>query len=242
MDEEICKNHCYREKQSNKPLNISANGKIKLIVFDMDGVLADIRSSWRWIHKAFNKDNEASVRAFLRGEIDDEEFVRRDISVWHRNESLVTMMELKEILQDVPLMPGAEECVNLLHKEGITTAIVSAGVDVLAHTIAERLGIDEVIANRVHCDENGRLTGDGTVMVKLQEKGKTVQRLTKKLNIPQENCAAVGNSCFDISMFEACGLGIAFNPSDECVVREADVVIKEKDLRKIIPVLLENSS
>jgi phosphoserine phosphatase len=51
-----------------------------------------------------------------------------------------------------------------------------------------------------------------------------------------EACAAVGNSCFDIPMLEMCGLGIAFNPEDKCVVQSADVVVKGKNLRDIIPV------
>jgi phosphoserine phosphatase len=52
-----------------------------------------------------------------------------------------------------------------------------------------------------------------------------------------EACAAVGNSCFDIPMLETCGLGIAFNPEDTCVVKYADVVIEGKDLSRLIPTL-----
>jgi hypothetical protein len=35
-------------------------------------------------------------------------------------------------------------------------------------------------------------------------------------------------------MIEICGLGIAFNPEDACVVKSADVVIKGKDLSRLI--------
>jgi phosphoserine phosphatase len=37
-------------------------------------------------------------------------------------------------------------------------------------------------------------------------------------------------------MFEICGLGIAFNPEDECVRTLADFVVEGKDLSRIIPV------
>jgi phosphoserine phosphatase len=50
-------------------------------------------------------------------------------------------------------------------------------------------------------------------------------------------CAAVGNSCFDIPMLEVCGLGIAFNPEDACIVQSADVVIEGKDLSRLIPAI-----
>ena len=71
----------------------------------------------------------------------------------------------------------------------------------------------------------------------LTEKDKNIRVLARKLHVPLEACAAVGNSCFDIPMFEACGLGIAFNPEDKCVVDYADVVVNGKDLSALIPVL-----
>jgi len=40
-------------------------------------------------------------------------------------------------------------------------------------------------------------------------------------------------------MFEVSGMGIAFNPCDDEVVANADVVIKEKDLSLILPYILE---
>ena len=58
--------------------------------------------------------------------------------------------------------------------------------------------------------------------------------LSKKLDIPLENIAAVGNSCFDIPMLENCGIAIAFNPHDECIKNIADYIIEIKDLTKIV--------
>ena len=63
----------------------------------------------------------------------------------------------------------------------------------------------------------------------------TDKELSKKLDIPCTNIAAIGNSCFDIPMFETCSLSIAFNPLDSCVTEAADIVIRDKDLSKIIP-------
>ncbi|HUS98972.1 MAG TPA: HAD hydrolase family protein, partial [Candidatus Thermoplasmatota archaeon] len=58
----------------------------------------------------------------------------------------------------------------------------------------------------------------------------------KKLHLSLDACAAVGNSCFDLPMLEICGLGIAFNPEDACVVQCADVVVEDKDLSRLIPI------
>jgi phosphoserine phosphatase len=207
---------------------------LRLVFFDMDGVLLDCASSWRHIHSHFNTDNNLAVTAYLRGEIDDEEFIRRDVKLWHTGGIPVSKERIEAILANVPLMPGAQECVNALSQQNIQTAIVSAGLDFLAARIAAILGIEHVLANGIKTDSEGRLTGDGVVRVRLTKKDEAVRRLADKLNVPLSSCVAVGNSCFDIPMFEACSLGIAFNPEDICVKTAADVTIDSKNLQDIL--------
>ena len=232
-----CTYHCY--KNSRKAINkeVDKPEKIKLVFFDMDGVLADTISSWKSIHDYFGTSNEQSVDDYLRGNIDDLEFIKRDISLWKTNGSLTTKDVVQNILFDTPLMEGAEECISFLRKNNIKTAIVSAGLDILAEKVAEELGIDYVFANGLKQDERGQLTGEGTLQVQLIYKDKNVKNLAEKLGIPLEKCAAIGNSCFDVPMFETAGLGIAFNPEDECVKKSADVIVEGKDLSKVIPAL-----
>jgi len=232
-----CTYHCYRN--SRKAINKEAEKaeKIKLVFFDMDGVLADSISSWKSIHDYFGTSNEKSVDDYLRGDIDDLEFIKKDVSLWRTNGSLTTKNVIQNILFDIPLMEGAEECISFLRKNNIKTAIVSAGLDILAEKVAEELGIDYVFANGIKQDETGKLTGEGTLQVQLIYKDKNVKDLAEKLNIPLEKCAAIGNSCFDVPMFETAGLGIAFNPEDECVKKSADVTVKGKDLSKVISAL-----
>ncbi len=114
----------------------------RLVVFDMDGVLADIESSWVYVHKHFGVNNDHSLYAYLRGEIDDLEFIRRDIDLWRKTEPEVTEDHIREILSDVPIMPGAHRTIRELRRMGIGTAIVSAGIDLLAERISKELGVD----------------------------------------------------------------------------------------------------
>ena len=72
---------------------------------------------------------------------------------------------------------------------------------------------------------------------RLMYKDEAIRELAQKLKISYDKIAAVGNSCFDIPMFEMAGFSIAFNPSDDCVKEAADIVVEEKDLRKILPYL-----
>ena len=229
--------YCYRNTRKKNQHITNNIDKIKLVLFDMDGVLTDIISSWKYIHDHFNTSNERSVNEYLKGKIDDMEFIRRDASLWKENEKPIKEEKLAIILSDVPLMKGARECILNLKKNNIQTAIISAGLDILANKVAKELGIDYVVANGVNTDKDGRLNGVGILGVKLMYKDIAVKNLVDKINIPLNKTASVGNSCFDIPMFESTGLSIAFNPSDDCTRDSADIVVEGKDLSKIIPYL-----
>ena len=232
-----CPYPCYRKHKKMASTPPISGEQVKLVFFDMDGVLIDTLSSWRHIHERFRTTNDRSVAAYLRGEIDDLEFIKRDVSLWKDHGKSVKKDTIQDILYELPVIPGAKECISFLKQHQVKTAIVSAGLDILAEKVASELGIDYVFANGVKTDTEGRLTGEGVLHVQLMHKEKNIKTLAEKLDIPLEACVAVGNSCFDISMFEACGLGIAFNPEDTCVRESADFIVEGKDLSRLIPVL-----
>ena len=203
----------------------------------MDGVITDTISSWKYLHDYFGTSNEQSVAEYLEGKIDDMEFIRRDANLWKKNGKPITRDMLIEILSGVPLMKGAKQCMDMIKNHEIQTAIVSAGLDVLAERVARELAIDHVFANGVKSDEDGYITDEGILGVGLMYKDRVVRKLSKQLDIPLEHIAAVGNSCFDIPMLETCGLGVAFNPEDDCVREVADIIVEGKDLSKIFPVI-----
>lgn len=205
-----------------------------LVVFDMDGVLADAESSWVYVHRRFGVNNDHSLHAYLRGDIDDLEFIHRDVNLWIDKKPGVTAGDIARVLDDVPIMPGAHETLRELRDKGVKTAIVSAGIDLLARRIAETLGIDMCYANGLVTDTHGRLTGRGTLRVKLMDKGDAVLDATKEAGAESKDVVSVGNSRYDISMFERSGRSIAFCPADDDVRRRADAVVEEKDLRGIL--------
>lgn len=234
MDPNSCKFYCYRNTREPNKNRATRLGDIELVLFDMDGVLTDTISSWKYIHDYFETSNERSVDAYLRGKIDDMEFIKRDVSLWREDGKPIARDKLVQLLSNIPLMKGAEQCVATLKDHNISTAIVSAGLYILAEKVAKKLDIDHVFANDIKTDKNGRLNGEGIVEVGLVHKDRNVIKLSNQLNIPLENIVAVGNSCFDIPMLEICGMGIAFNPEDDCIKEAADVVVEGKDLSKIL--------
>jgi len=214
------------------PLEREYMQQVRLVIFDMDGVLVDVESSWGWIHTYYGIDNWDTVQAYLGNKIDDNEFMNRDISLWKKKG--MGKKDLYDILAHVPLMPGARECLNVLRRHGIPTAIVSAGLDVLADRIAHELGINYVLANGIEI-QGGCLTGRGILRVSPRAKDDPIKTLCNELQIPPETVVSIGNSHFDIRMFQVTGKGIAFNPMDQDTQTAADVVITTKDLNLILP-------
>lgn len=237
MDKKSCKRLCiqqHRYPTVNKPKKLS---KVSIVLFDMDGVLVDAISSWKFIHDHYGMNNDASVEAYVKGEIDDAEFIRTDVNMWMKQKDPMTKTKLQNLLSTMPLMIGAEECFKWIKQQGIQTAIVSAGIKTLANRVAQELGITQVYANELIADEKGFLTGEGIVEVPLKEKNKTVTNIHEKTGIPYDEMVSVGNSCYDIPMLACVGLGVAFHPADDCVIDHADTIIRKKDLSLLIPIL-----
>lgn len=134
-------------------------------------------------------------------------------------------------------MPGAEACAHGLRERGFRMAIVSAGIDLLAERIASELGIDMHLANGFVADREGRLTGEGVLRVRLADKGDALSEVGNRFGASKHDIIAVGNSRYDLSMFERASLGIAFCPEDEHLRAGAGAVVDEKDLSKILGVI-----
>jgi phosphoserine phosphatase len=206
----------------------------RLVVFDMDGVLADIQSSWVYVHDHFGVNNEHSLYAYLRGDIDDLEFIRRDIHLWKDMDPEVSVEKIRKVLASVPLMPGATLAVRQLHESGLKTAIVSAGIDLLAERIVDELHIDHQLANGLMMDSEGKLSGEGVLRVRLMDKGDAVAQVGRLFRVKPKDIVSVGNSHYDVSMFRRSGKGIAFRPSDEGVKESADAIVEGEDLAGIL--------
>lgn len=82
-----------------------------LVCFDMDGTLTDTRSSWKWIHDCLGVDPEANYRAYLNGEIDESEFMRRDIALWKQVKPDIGIGDLVHMFQSIPLVEGIQETI-----------------------------------------------------------------------------------------------------------------------------------
>jgi phosphoserine phosphatase len=175
-----------------------------LVAFDMDGVLVNYTSCWTWVHDHFKVTNEASLKAFIEGDIDDMEFMRRDIGSWPKP---VTREEVKSVLSRYKIRTDAPETLEGLRGRGIDIALVTSGIDILAEMVARELGIKHWVANGLQFDANGRVRPNGIGRVDPTRKDKAYLRLLKEMRIQPENTIAVGDTIYDLAFLKSAAKG-----------------------------------
>lgn len=203
----------------------------KAVVFDVDGVLTEINSVWRYIHERLGTWERAKVHKdmFFEGKIDYEEWARLDVSLWKG----VKYSYLKVILEQVPIRKCAKEVINYLKQKGFLVFAISAGIDLLVEIVSKKLGIDYYVSNKL-ITKDGVLTGKIIVQVGFKEKGKVMEKILTEHNILPKNTITIGDSEVDIEMFKVAGLAIAYNPTSQKVIENADWIINSKTLCSIL--------
>lgn len=204
--------------------------KYKLIAFDLDGTLLVEKSSWNAIHEYFGTKSIArqTYDLYCKGIIDYKEFMKRDIAVWPKP---LHISKISEILSNLNLREEAKEVVDAIHRKGIETAIISAGISLLADSVAKKLNIKHIYANELCVDENGFLTGDGIMRVDLMFKHLTLIELVESLGLSLRECIAVDDSINDIKFLQIAGLGLYFGNDD--ITSKLDIKTI-KSLREIL--------
>ena len=211
---------------------------IKLVVFDMDGTLLKERSCWEYIHRHFGVDNHEMLNLYMEHKINDQEFAESDIELWEKaSDEKIDESYINTVLDEIEPIDGAEELIHSLHKEGIKTAILSGGIKYLAEKWAKEWDMGCAIANSIVDDEDGNLK----VIIESSghAKGPIMNKLLEEMEFTKENVAAVGDTVVDIPLFRRATLSIAVNTNNTKVIDEADYHLKENDLRKLIPVIID---
>ncbi len=204
----------------------------------MDGVLTKLRSSWCWVHQCFDVDNEPAYQAYCNGEIDESEFMRRDIGLWIAKKPDVTIDEITKLFQDMPLIGGIQETIACLKANGIRSVIVSGGIDKAALMIKEEFGFDDFAADEICTNPDGTLTGEGSLVVDLKDKGINVRHFIEKYGTTPERTVSIGNSYTDIPMFKNTGMSIAFNPTDHYTSDAATYTVVSENIADVLDYIL----
>jgi len=213
---------------------------LKLVAFDMDGVLTTHPSSWKFIHEYFGVDNSANLDAYRNGAITYGEFMSRDISLWLSKKPDLTKDDIISILSRIRMRDNVKRGVEKLKDAGIKVAIVSGGVSWLADLINDDPIFDYVFANEIVIDGKGRLTGKGKPNVIPSRKDIVIENIQSLVGCEKAETGSVGDSYFDRSMFSASRVAIAFNPRDEEVRNASTSILFSNDLLELSERILDS--
>jgi phosphoserine phosphatase len=207
---------------------------MKLVVFDVDGVLLDVNpGGFEHLARAIGKEDEVA-------ELHREYESRKSKGPWGLEElaslfkgvSCDRLREISTHLCEVNLMTGAKETVERLRSWGYSIALLSSNPLVITEQLKTSLGADFICGNELE-SENGICTGRLKRKADRFTKAEVLEEIIEGNSIPQSNVFVVGDSITDIPM-SRCGLLISFNSRTREFDEMASYVVKEKDLRKIL--------
>ncbi|MBR6911846.1 MAG: HAD-IB family phosphatase [Candidatus Methanomethylophilaceae archaeon] len=164
--------------------------------------------------------------------------MRRDIGLWIAKKPDVTIDEITKLFQDMPLIGGIQETIACLKANGIRSVIVSGGIDKAALMIKEEFGFDDFAADEICTNPDGTLTGEGSLVVDLKDKGINVRHFIEKYATTPERTVSIGNSYTDIPMFKNTGMSIAFNPTDHYTSDAATYTVVSENIADVLDYIL----
>lgn len=166
-----------------------------LVAFDLDGTLLRGETVCEVLARPLGRTTE--MRRF-EAETEDAALrrAREEMAGWYRPHSL---HHLRGLLNEAQWAPGAREAVALLQRAGIEIAIASYTWVFAVEWFAAQLNVQHFLGTTLH--PSGEI---GHVWA--ADKGTWITTLARKLGVPYERTACVGDSGGDAEMLRAVNL------------------------------------
>jgi phosphoserine phosphatase len=181
----------------------------KLLIADMDSTMITCECIDELADYAGIKDQIADVtERAMRGELDFEAALDARVG-------LLGGLDAGAIArchaERVRLMPGARALIQTMKANGARAVLVSGGFTVFAQPVAEAIGFDHSLSNRLVI-EDGKLAGRvERPIVGADAKRETLLAEIAALGLTADQTLAVGDGANDIPMIQAAGLGVAYH-------------------------------
>ena len=203
---------------------------LKLAVFDFDSTLMDGETIDFFAQElGIGKEVALITEEAMSGRLDFFESLQQRVGLLKGLDFSV----VEKISQNLPYMAGAIETISELKSRGIKVVCFSGGFRTATGYAKDILGYDADFSNVLH-EKNGKLTGlVGGDMMFSHSKGDMLQSLQKILDVTPEETLVCGDGANDLSMFAHAGTRVAFC-AREILEKEANIIIKEKDLTLIL--------
>lgn len=206
---------------------------VKLICFDMDGVIFEHANFWMELHKKYNTYKEGLELTEKHLKTNYSKLVQEVVGrLWKGKPESIFL----ELVNSIKYIQGAHELLKWLKNQGYKIAIISAGPKRLAQRAQKELGVDYIYTNEL-IFRDGIVTGEFKWPIASDRKAVTLRRLCEEHKINLKDCIVVCHDHADIKMAKIAGFTIGFCPEDEELKKYCNVVINKKDLCQLIPLL-----
>lgn len=147
----------------------------------------------------------------MRGELDFEQSLRERVALLAGAPSdIIEQASLK--LQPTP---GAKETLQLMHRAGVSTYILSGGFTQFAQMVSDDYGMTNFVCNSLVI-KNGKLTGEvtgpaGGKILDRSGKRRALEVIARLHDCELSQCIAGGDGANDLEMIGAAGFGFAYH-------------------------------
>ncbi len=211
---------------------------IRLVIFDMDGVVFEGRNFWLDLHTRLGTQTEALALA--------DRYLRAD---YHRL-SEITVRELWKGCSAAPMFrlvserryqAGVFEVFSSLRARNIRSALVTSGPLLLAQRAQRDLKIDLVRANHVFIEDE-RFVGRVDVQVSDPDKATVGCAVMQYFDVEAHDTAMVGDSESDAPLARKVGLPIAYDSDSEILDEACSHHLPHGELRRLTGLIDVSSS
>jgi len=203
---------------------------LKLAVFDFDSTLMDGETIDFFAEELGIGEKVAFItEEAMSGRLDFFESLQQRVKLLEGLDISV----VEKISHNLPYMNGAKETIAELKSRGMKVVCFSGGFRTATSYAKDILGYDADFSNVLH-HKDGKLTGlvGGDMMFNFS-KGDMLVRLQDILGVSSDETLVCGDGANDLSMFAHAGTRVAFC-AREILQKEANIIINEKDLTKIL--------
>ncbi|TFG14507.1 HAD family hydrolase [Candidatus Thorarchaeota archaeon] len=224
---------CYPRGNILK-LAMEMHRKIEVVSFDLDGVLYDGPSAVYPVAKELGLEKQfiSTLKKVTEKELPLNDSIREGAKIW---KGIPVDGTLDHIIEEMPLMKGAEETVSTLKEWGYTVGCISSGVSqFFLKPLKRRLDLDFAYSNTLG-EIDGKHDGSVEYIMGPPQKAQAAQKVLSEYGLTNEVLASIGDGENDIPLFHMSEFSIAFNPESPAVSDAATLTILSKDLRSILP-------
>lgn len=203
-----------------------------IVFLDCDNTLVKSDGSWPALHREFNTETfrDRQLARYSGNKITFEEWTFSTAKKWKGN----NITAVGDAFHSVNLINDYKRTVAKIKSLDGIVGIVSAGVEQFVGLVGQEANVDFVIGNSLGVAD-GKFDGNIDINVTDQGKSEVYQDIVNCTSLPTENAVMLGDSIYDIQKLHHNNLSIAFNPNGGQISEEADTVIHDDSLHRIVP-------